>query len=316
MSYPWGNNRRFNSYTGYLKKVFGGRVQKVTIDAGFTCPNRDGTRGTGGCTFCLNEAFNPSYCSPFKSVGQQISEGIAFHADRYRRAARYLAYFQAYSNTYQPLEQLKQLYEEALAADAVVGLVIGTRPDCMDEEKLDYFAQLSKKTYVIIEYGVESVYEKTLQRINRGHTYADSVKIINETALRGIRTGGHMIIGLPGETHEEILKSAASISALPLNTVKFHQLQIFKGTVMEKEYHENPDDFRLFTLEEYLDFMAEYITHLNPRIVIERIAGETPPRYAAINRWGPRYDEILVRFEKILDEKNYWQGKKLGEQAL
>ncbi|MBN1413711.1 MAG: TIGR01212 family radical SAM protein [Bacteroidales bacterium] len=312
MSYPWGNNRRFNSYTEYLKKVFGSRVQKVTIDAGFTCPNRDGSAGLGGCTYCLNEAFNPSYCNPEKSIRQQILEGIKFHERRYRRATGYLAYFQAYSNTYQSLDRLKQLYEEALAVESIVGLVIGTRPDCVDDNKLDYFASLSDKTYLILEYGVESVYENTLQRINRGHTFADSVKAIKNTAMRGIRAGCHMIIGLPGETPEAILNSASVISSLPLTTVKFHQLQIFRGTPMEKEYRNDPGEFTLFSIDQYLSFMAEYIARLNPAFVIERIAGETPPRFSAVNRWGPRYDEILVQFKKILEEKDLWQGKKIG----
>jgi radical SAM protein (TIGR01212 family) len=310
MIYPWGNNRRFNSYPEYLKKIFGSRVQKVTIDAGFTCPNRDGTKGAGGCTFCRNDAFNPSYCSPDKTVKQQILEGIEFHAGRYRRATRYLAYFQAFSNTYQSIDRLKQLYDEALAVESVAGIVIGTRPDCMDDEKLSYFSDLSRQTYLIIEYGVESVYDKTLRRINRGHTFADSVRAIKNTAGSGIKTGCHMIIGLPGESRREILDSAEILSSLPLDTVKFHQLQLFKGTAMELEYRKNPDEFTLFTVEEYLDFMAEYITKLNPGFVIERIAAETPPRYVAVNRWGPRYDQILVRFEKLLEEKDCWQGKE------
>jgi len=311
MQYPWGNKRRFNSYAEYLKQHFGSRIQKVTIDAGFTCPNRDGTKGTGGCTFCLNDAFNPSYCDPKKPIRQQITEGIEFHAKRYRRAVKYLAYFQAFSNTYKPLKELIPLYEEALSVDSVIGLVIGTRPDCIDDDKLNYFKDLSARTYLVIEYGVESVYEKTLKRINRGHTFANSADTIMKTADKGIKTGCHMIIGLPGETADEILSSASVISALPLHTVKFHQLQIFRGTAMEKEYNENPSAFHLFSLDNYLSFMAEYITRLNPSIIIERIAGETPPRYAAVNRWGPRYDEILVRFEKLLEEKDYWQGKRL-----
>jgi len=311
MQYPWGNKRRFNSYAEYLKQHFGSRIQKVTIDAGFTCPNRDGTKGTGGCTFCLNDAFNPSYCDPKKPIRQQITEGIEFHAKRYRRAVKYLAYFQAFSNTYKPLKELIPLYEEALSVDSVIGLVIGTRPDCIDDDKLNYFKDLSARTYLVIEYGVESVYEKTLKRINRGHTFANSADTIMKTADKGIKTGCHMIIGLPGETADEILSSASVISALPLHTVKFHQLQIFRVTAMEKEYNENPSAFHLFSLDNYLSFMAEYITRLNPSIIIERIAGETPPRYAAVNRWGPRYDEILVRFEKLLEEKDYWQGKRL-----
>ncbi|MBN2762975.1 MAG: TIGR01212 family radical SAM protein [Bacteroidales bacterium] len=316
MTYPWGNKRRFNSYPEYLKKIFGNRVQKVSIDAGFTCPNRDGTKGYGGCTFCLNEAFNPSYCSPDKPIRQQILEGIEFHSKRYKRATQYMAYFQAYSNTYGSLDTLKSLYEEALSVNSVKGLVIGTRPDCIDDEKLEYLQALSQKTYLIIEYGVESVYDKTLERINRGHTFADSVSAIKKTYMRGIKTGCHMIMGLPGESPQDILDSASVLSSLPLTTVKFHQLQIFRGTQMEKEFYRNPKAFSLFSINDYLQFMAEYIARLNPGFVIERIAGETPPRYAAVNRWGPRYDEILVMFEKILAERDMWQGKLWEEQEV
>jgi len=292
-----------------MKKAFGGRVQKLTIDAGLSCPNRDGTKGTGGCTFCLNDAFNPSYCHPFKSITQQITEGIIFHEKRYRRSNRYLAYFQAYSNTHAPLEKLVPLYQEALNAEGVIGIVIGTRPDCIDDEKLNYFEELSGKCHVVIEYGIESIYDKTLARVNRQHTFEDSVSAIVKTSERGIHTGGHIILGLPGESREEMLNSACILSSLPLNSIKFHQLQLFKNTVMAQEYYLQPDDFQFFTEEEYLTFMVEYISLLNPAFIIERIAGETPPRFAVMHPWGPRYDQILVKFEKLLEEKNCWQGK-------
>lgn len=310
MIYPWGNNRRFNSYPEYMRRVFGGRVQKLTIDAGFSCPNRDGTKGTGGCTFCLNDAFNPSYCIPQKSVTQQITEGIAFHEKRYRRASQFLAYFQAFSNSHAPLEKIAALYEEALSIDGIIGIVIGTRPDCMDDQKLAYLSELAEKCHVVVEYGIESVYNKTLERVNRCHTFEDTVSAIYNTAGKGIHIGGHMIFGLPGESREEMLKSAEILSALPLNSLKLHQLQLFKGTPMEKEYIENPADFMLFGEDEYLNFIVEYIEQVNPQFVIERIAGETPPRFAVVRPWGPRYDQILVKFEKLLEERNSWQGKR------
>ena len=191
--YPWGDNRRFNSYAGYFGKIFGGRVQKVAIDAGFTCPNRDGSLGTGGCTYCNNDSFNPSYCAPHKSVTEQIAEGTGFHARRYRRANKFLAYFQAYSNTYAPLKELIKLYSEALKYPDVAGLVIGTRPDCVDSDKLDYLAELSEKYYVAVEYGLESCYDTTLPRINRKHDFDCSRKAVEETAKRGITTGAHLI---------------------------------------------------------------------------------------------------------------------------
>ena len=226
---PFGN-KRYNSYSAYFKELFGGRVQKLTIDAGFTCPNRDGNKGVGGCTYCNNDAFNPSYCVPDKSISTQISQGIEFHSKRYRRANNFLAYFQAYSNTYGSLEHLKKLYDEALSYPGVVGLVIGTRPDCIDDQKLRYFAELAKEKYIIIEYGIESCYNSTLESINRGHTFEETKEAIINTAGYGIHTGSHIIFGLPGESREQMLAQAEIISALPLNTIKFHQLQIIKGT--------------------------------------------------------------------------------------
>ena len=315
-NYLWGHNRRFNSYSEYFRQNFGERVQKVTIDAGFTCPNRDGSKGTGGCTYCNNDAFNPSYCKPEKSIKQQIEEGMEFHINRYRRAKNYLAYFQAYSNTYAPLEHLKKIYSEALAIPGVVGLVIGTRPDCIDDEKLEYFKELSKSHYIIIEYGVESCYNKTLERINRGHTFEQSVEAIVKTHQLGIKTGAHFIFGLPGETRDEMMPEAKLISALPLDTIKFHQLQIIKGTAMEKEYNTHPENFTFFELPEYIDFFIKFIEQLNPAIVVERFAGEVPPRFLAGPGWGLiRNDQIMVKFEKRLEELDTWQGR-LFQKAI
>ena len=196
--YYWGHARRFNAYSEYFRQQFGGRVQKLSIDAGFTCPNRDGTKGRGGCSFCNNNAFNPSYCQPVKSITQQITEGIGFHQKRYPRTIGYLAYFQAYSNTYESLEVLRSRYSEALGRPEVKGLVIGTRPDTVTGEILDYIASLGRDHYVIIEYGLESCYNSTLERVNRGHSFEDSLRAIEMTSSRGIRQGAHFIIGLPG----------------------------------------------------------------------------------------------------------------------
>ena len=308
--YPWGDARRYNSYSGYFKRQFGGRVQKLSIDAGFTCPNRDGTVGVGGCTYCNNDAFNPSYCNPNKSITQQIDEGIEFHAVRYRRAERYLAYFQAFSNTYAPLDKLKKLYEEALSHPKVIGLVIGTRPDCVDEEKLDYLQYISNKYYINLEYGIESCYNKTLALINRGHTFEQSVWAIEQTHRRGIQIGAHLIFGLPGETREQMLAEADVISQLPLQSIKFHQLQIIKGTTMEKQYKNTPEMFNLFSMDDYFNFLADFIERLNPNFVIERFTGEAPPRFLAVPTWGNlRTDQLMIEFEKILEKRDTWQGK-------
>ena len=314
--FPWGHIRRYNSYAEHFKLQFGHRVQKLTIDAGFTCPNRDGTVATGGCTYCNNDAFNPSYCSSQKSITQQLSEGVEFHEIRYRNAKLYLAYFQAFSNTYAPLDELKKMYNEALQFPNVVGLVIGTRPDCVDDEKLDFLAELAQKHYIVVEYGIESTYDNVLKNINRGHNFETSVKAIEETAKRGIKTGAHIIIGLPGETESMTLDSVKTISALPLNSIKFHQLQIFKKTIMEKQYLNNPEAFKLYGLEEYLELMVKIIEKLNPAFVVERIAGEAPPQYLAAPGWGLlRVYDIVNMFEKKLVEKDSWQGKKFNMLA-
>jgi len=309
-TYPWMHERRFNAYSNYFRSLYGARVQKVSIDAGFTCPNRDGSKGSGGCTYCNNDAFNPSYCQPLKSVSVQIEEGIEFHKWRYSEAVSYLAYFQAYSNTYAPLETLKKLYDEALSYPGVVGLIIGTRPDCIDEEKLDYMKELSRKCYLAVEYGIESCYNKTLKRINRGHSYEDAVWAVEKTASMGINTGAHFIFGLPGETREEMLSEVGIISGLPIKTVKFHQLQIIKGTTMEKEFENNPGDFELFTWEEYLDFFILFLERLNPAIVVERFTGEAPPRFLKGEGWGKkRTDQIVNLIENRLEELDTWQGR-------
>ena len=308
--FPWGHERRFNAYTNYFRKTFGERVQKVSINAGFTCPNRDGTKGTGGCTYCINDAFNPSYCRPDKSVTTQIREGIDFHKKRYRRASFYLAYFQAYSNTYASQEILRELYEEALRYPGVIGLIIGTRPDCIDEQKLVYLKDLAQKYYVAVEYGIETCYDKTLLRINRAHTFADAVNAVRLTSEYGINTGAHFIFGLPGETENEMLEEALKISEMPLTTVKFHQLQILKGTTIEREYKNNPSDFKLFTLEEYLSFIIRFLEHFTPKIMIERFTGEVPPKFLAVMPWdSKRNDQISVLIENKLEELDTWQGR-------
>ncbi len=310
MSYPWGDNRRFNSYSNYFTKQFGGRVQKISIDAGFSCPNRDGKISTGGCTFCSNAAFNPSYCRPEKSIRQQIEEGIEFHQKRYRRANQYLAYFQPFSNTYKPLAELKRIYSEALEVPSILGIVIGTRPDLIDEAILQHLNEIQKTHYVMLEYGVESVYDETLKRVNRGHDFATAERAIRMTAEYGIPCGAHFIFGLPGETKEMMLDAAEIISKLPLTTVKFHQLQIFKGTKMADEYIQHPEHFHLFDLEEYIDFVIDFAERLNPDIVIERFAGEVPPRYLVSEPWMKlRYDAVLSRIEKRMEERGSWQGR-------
>ena len=301
---------RYNSYIGYFRRTFGERVQKVAIDAGFTCPNRDGSLGTGGCTYCNNEAFTPSYCRPEKSITQQIEEGIAFHAVRYRRVRKFLAYFQSYSNTYAPLSTLKEIYRPALEHPKITGIVVGTRPDCIDAEKLDYFQSLSRKKFVQIEYGVESCYDGTLQRIHRGHDVACAQQAIFQTAERGIHVSAHFIFGLPSESRSAMLAMAPVISQWPLSSVKFHQLQIIRNTAMEEDFRQHPSDFVSFGLEEYIDFFIDFLELLSPLIAIERFINEVPPRFVHDTPWGLlRNVEILRALDKRLVERNTWQGR-------
>ena len=309
MIFPWGDERRFNSYAAYFRRVFGHRMQKVTINAGFSCPNRDGKISTGGCTFCDNAAFTPSYCDSAKSITQQIDEGIEFHRKRYRTAQQYLAYFQSFSNTYAPLERLRECYDEALAHPDIAGIVVGTRPHCVDEQKLDYFAELSRKKYVTIEYGVESCYDETLRRINRGHDFATAERAIRMTAERGIHCGAHFILGLPGESDEMLIEQVERINALPLTTIKFHQLQLFRGTPLAREWDEHPERFRFWTIEEYLDLFVEILRRLRPDIVVERFAGEAPPRYHHTEGWGlVRNEQLLAMLDKRLEQRGVHQG--------
>ena len=319
--------KRYRSFVGYYREKYGERLQKIVLDAGFTCPNRDGTVGTGGCTYCDNAAFHPGYSVPGKTLRRQMDEGIEFHRVRYRNSGHYLAYFQAYSNTYAPVGRLRSLYTEALDHPEVVGIVIGTRPDCVDEEKLDMIAALKDGSLlpewrrkvgenvlsapvVTVEYGIESCYDATLKRINRGHDFACAEKAAEMTAERGIDTGAHFILGLPGESRQMLLDQTAMINALPLKSVKFHQLQIIKGTAMEKEYARKPEDFLRFGMEEYLDFIIDILERLRPDLYIERIAGEVPPRFVNETPWGlVRNFELLRMLDRRMEERNAWQGR-------
>ncbi len=303
--------RRFNSYASYFRRVLGARTQKVAINAGFSCPNRDGRVGVGGCTFCNNSAFTPSYCEPSLSVTTQINEGVSFHLNRYRSATKYLAYFQSFSNTYASLDQLRSLYDEALAHPLIAGVIVGTRPDCVDEEKLDYFADLAQDHYIAIEYGVESTFDATLERINRGHNFEQARWAIEQTAQRGVHTGAHFILGLPGESEQMLMDQVDVINELPLTTIKFHQLQIFKDTLMASEYDNHPEHFRFWSKEEYIAMFIKMLERLRPDLVVERFASEAPPRYHHGPNWGMvRNESLLSMFEKELIRQNTYQGRE------
>lgn len=314
--FDFPEGKRYNTSAGRYRRLYGERLQKLVIDAGFSCPNRDGTVGVGGCSYCDNAAFHPGYSTPGKSIIQQIDEGIEFHRRRYPKVKHYLAYFQAYSNTYAPLERLKALYGEALSHPSIVGLVVGTRPDCVDEEKLDYLAGLAEggdNPVIVVEYGIESCYDETLRRIGRGHDFETARKAVEMTASRGIDIGAHFILGLPGETREMLLDQCETISSLPLTSVKFHQLQIVKGTRMDKEYAARPEEFLRLGLDEYLDLVIDILERLRPDLCIERVAGEVPPRFVRETPWGLiRNDGILKLLDKRLEERDTWQGRLSG----
>jgi radical SAM protein (TIGR01212 family) len=306
--FVWGSNKRYNDFSGFFRRKFDGRVQKISIDAGFTCPNRDGSRGTGGCSYCNNSTFSPAYCNLEKSVASQLTEGIEFFSRKYN-SMKFLAYFQAYSNTYAPIENLKDLYEEALSHKEVIGLVIATRPDCLTPEILDYLQQLAEKYYIMVEFGIESHKNSSMERINRGHTFEESVTALNETSRRKIHNCAHLILGLPGETETDWLDQARVISQLPVENLKLHQLQIHKGTRMYHEYLQDPEQFPKFTVEGYLELVVQYLELLNPEIVVERFVSEAPDELLIAPRWGLKNFEFTAKLEKLLEERDTWQGR-------
>ena len=302
------NSMRYNDFAGFLAGEFPFKVQKISVNAGFTCPNRDGTKGFGGCTYCNNQTFNPAYCRDDRSVTMQLEEGKRFFARKYPQM-KYLAYFQAYTNTYGELELLKRMYEEALAVEGVVGLVIGTRPDCMPDSLLDYLEEVNRRTFLMVEYGIESADDRTLERINRGHSFACTEDAVRRTAARGIRTGGHVILGLPGESREDLIKQAERLSELPLTTLKMHQLQLIRGTRMAHEYALHPEEFHLFSADEYIDLVIDYVEHLRPDLILERFVSQSPRELLIAPDWGLKNHEFTDRVKKRMKERDAWQGK-------
>jgi radical SAM protein (TIGR01212 family) len=282
-------------------------VQKISVNAGFSCPNRDGSKGRGGCTYCNNKSFSPEYSALIKTVSEQLKEGIEFFSHKYKEM-KYLAYFQSYTNTYDSIDKLIKLYEEALAYPNVVGLVVSTRPDCMSKELLDYFEKIRANNFVLIEYGVESTLNKTLERVNRQHTFEESYDTIRNTAERGIPVGAHMILGLPGESYQEILSHATTLSILPLTTIKIHQLQIIKGTAMAKEYNLLPESFHIFGLDEYIDLCVDFSELLNPDFYIDRFASQSPKDMLIAPDWGVKNHELTQKIIKRFGERNTFQG--------
>lgn len=298
----------YNDFSSFLRDCLGCKVQKITLDGGFTCPNRDGTLGRGGCTYCNNQTFSPAFCHRNRPIVEQMCEGIKFFAHKYPHM-KYIAYFQAYTNTYASIDRLKALYEEALSVDGTVGIAIGTRPDCISDELLDYLSELSKRTFLIVEYGIESTYDATLRRINRGHDYATAIDAVEHTAARGIRVGAHFILGLPGESRTMLVEQAAVISRLPLTTLKLHQLQLIRGTRMAQEYEEVPQDFSLFSLDDYVETVVDFVERLRPDIVLERFASSSPKELLIAPDWGIKNYELVEKVKRRMRERDTWQGK-------
>ena len=300
------NTPYYNDYGTWIRRQFPYRVQKISIDAGFTCPNRDGRISTGGCIYCDNRTFNPSYCQRRHSVTQQLEEGKRFFAHKYPDM-KYLAYFQAFTNTYAPLSQLKALYEEALQVDDIVGIVIGTRPDCVSDELLDYLAELNQRTFVLVEYGIESANNDTLLRINRGHSFEQSQEAILHTHQRGLLTCAHIILGLPGEDAAESLRQASIISSLPIDILKIHQMQIIRGTRLAEEFAANP--FHIYTVDEYIKLIAEYIQRLRPDLILERFVSQSPKELLIAPHWGLKNYEFTNLLVNHLKQNKIYQGQ-------
>lgn len=297
----------YNDFGTWMKAQLPYKVQKISIDAGFTCPNRDGLLGRGGCTYCNNNSFNPSYCDTKKSITEQLEEGKMFFSRKYPDM-KYLAYFQAYTNTYADINILKSMYEEALSVKDVAGIVIGTRPDCMPDSLLDYLEELNQRTFLLVEYGIETANDTTLERINRGHTFQCSQETIARTRKRAIRVGAHIIIGLPGEDQQETLRQAPLISALDIDILKIHQMQIIKGTKLALEYKKSP--FHLYTLEEYIDTICLYIQYLRKDLVLERFVSQSPPNLLIAPHWGLKNYEFTNLLNNELKKRKIVQGCK------
>lgn len=304
-------NVGYRDFGTFLREHFTGKVQKISINAGFTCPNRDGTLGTGGCTYCNNQTFNPEYCNPGKSVAEQLAEGRQFFARKYPEM-QYLAYFQAYTNTYGEMARLRRLYEEALAAPGVVGLIIGTRPDCVPDELLEYLASLKKRgVFVLVEYGVETSRNDTLKIINRGHTWEQCADAINRTAAHGIMTGAHIIAGLPGEGAADVVRTARLLSQLPLDTVKLHQLQIIRGTRLARQVADGELAVKQWSVDEYICVCIDFIRNLAPTIAIERFTSQSPDNLLISPRWGLKNYQFANLLQRAICKDKVSQGSAL-----
>lgn len=295
-------NPYYRDYADFLAEKFDGKVQKLPVDGGFSCPNRDGTLGYGGCVYCNNRSFSPMQ-SAGRTIRQQLEEGKRFFSRKYP-SMKYLAYFQSHTNTYSPVDRALELYREAIETDDVVGLVIATRPDCMPDRLLDELAVINRRTPVIIEYGAESSHDTTLHRINRCHLWQDTVDAVRRTAAAGLSVGLHLIMGLPGESDGMILTTVDRVSELPVDTVKFHQLQVISGTRLAADIATGRESVEAMTLERYIDLCCKIIERLRDDIAIERFVSQSPGDMLISPRWGLKSGEFVERLHCRLSQRN------------
>ena len=303
---------RFRSYNKWLKEKFGERVYKVIVDAGFTCPNRDGTVAVGGCAYCNNNSFRPPSAIKTDPIRDQVREDIEYIRKRFH-ANKFIIYFQPFSNTYADTNYLRELYTDAIGHPEVVGLAIGTRPDCVDAEKIAMIDEIAQRTFVSLEFGVESIYDDTLRRVNRGHDYGAFLRAMDSVRGRSIHIGAHLILGFPWETRDQWLAMADEMSRVGIDALKIHHLHIVRGTALGAEFMRRP--FRVLEYQEYLDLLCEFIERLDPRIIIERLFGEAPFGLLVAPNWRRNKNDLVRDIQRIFEQRNVRQGARLVTAA-
>lgn len=303
--------RRYYPLSLFLKRRFGGKIWRVTVDAGFTCPNVDGSVALGGCVFCDNRSFSPNRRLPHVDVAVQVERGVRI-LENYYGADRFVAYFQAATNTYAPVAKLRRLYDQALAHPQIVGLVIGTRPDCVSDEVLDLLAEYARSRFVSIELGLQTIHERSLAWMNRGHGLAEFIDAVHRCQGRGFEVSSHVILGLPGESHADMLETAATLARLPIDALKIHSLHVVRDTPLEKMYHAG--QVAMLDQEAYVSLACDFLERLPPRVVIQRLSGDAPPEYLVAPAWCLKKAELLTAIRQELQRRDSWQGRLYAPQ--
>jgi hypothetical protein len=307
-AYNWrAAGLRYFTYRFFLKQTFSGRVQRVSISAGFTCPNVDGTVAKGGCTFCDNRSFSPSRRIPRQEIRSQIDEGIRRLRIRYPDCNQFMAYFQPASNTYAPVERLRAVYEEALAHPQVMAMAIGTRPDCVPDEVLDLLGEMAERVFVSVEYGMQTMHDRSLDWMNRGHHHDAFIDAVERSKGRGFAVGAHVIIGLPGETQADHLATARELARLRVDAVKIHNLYAVQNTPLADQVQRG--EVQLIGRDEYIESVVDSLEVLPPDCVVERISGEAPPKYFVGPSWCQNKAGVLQAIDAELTRRDSWQGK-------